>query len=69
MNDSTKTHWNDIYAYLDPDELGWYEKIPESTIKLFSKCNINKNEAILDVGAGESTFVDHLIDQGFKNIM
>jgi len=28
-----------------------------------------KDEPILDVGAGASTFIDNLIDQGFKNII
>ncbi len=64
-----KEHWNEIYTWLETDELGWYEKIPESSIKLLSKCNINKDEPVLDVGAGASTFVDYLIDQGFSNII
>jgi ubiquinone/menaquinone biosynthesis C-methylase UbiE len=69
MNDSMKEHWNEIYAALDVDELTWYEEIPEPSIKLLSKCPINKDESILDVGAGASTFVDYLINQGFSNII
>lgn len=69
MNTSTKEHWNEIYMYLDADELTWYEENPDASISLLSKCNINKNESVLDIGAGESTFIDHLIDQGFKNII
>ncbi|MFZ3168924.1 MAG: class I SAM-dependent methyltransferase [Candidatus Methanoperedens sp.] len=69
MNISIKEHWNEIYEALDPDELTWYEEIPAPSIKLLSKCNINKDEPVLDVGAGASTFIDYLIDQGFKNII
>jgi len=69
MNDSMKEHWEEIYAALDEDELTWYEEIPEPSIKLLSKCHINKDESILDVGAGASTFIDYLINQGFKNII
>ena len=69
MNTSNKEHWNEIYTYLDADELTWYEEFPEASISLLAKCHINKNESILDVGAGESTFIDHLVDQGFKNII
>jgi len=43
-----------------------YEEIPEPSIKLLSKCHINEDEPILDVGAGASTFVDYLVNQGFK---
>jgi len=64
-----KEHWNEIYAALDVDELTWYEKIPEPSIRLLSKCHINKDESILDMGAGTSTFIDYLIDQGFSNII
>lgn len=69
MNASMKEHWNEIYEALDVEELTWYEKIPEPSLRLLSKCHINKNEAILDVGAGASTFVDYLITQGFSNII
>jgi len=64
-----KEHWDEIYAALDVDELTWYEEIPEPSIRLLSKCHIDKDESILDVGAGASTFIDYLVDQGFKNII
>jgi ubiquinone/menaquinone biosynthesis C-methylase UbiE len=69
MNSSMKEHWDEIYAALDADELTWYEEIPEPSNKLLSKCHINTDESILDVGAGSSTFVDYLVNQGFKNII
>jgi ubiquinone/menaquinone biosynthesis C-methylase UbiE len=69
MNASMKVHWDEIYAALDVDELTWYEEIPEPSIRLLSKCQINKDESILDVGAGASTFIDHLLNKGFKNII
>jgi cyclopropane fatty-acyl-phospholipid synthase-like methyltransferase len=64
-----KEHWNEIYEALDADELTWYEEIPEASIKLLSECHINKDESILDVGAGASTFIDYLINQGYSNII
>jgi len=69
MNISMKEHWNEIYEALDIDELPWQEERPEPSIKLLSKCHVNKDEPILDVGAGASTFVDYLINQGFSNII
>ncbi|HMB45030.1 MAG TPA: class I SAM-dependent methyltransferase [Candidatus Methanoperedens sp.] len=69
MNISMKEHWDEIYEALDVDELTWYEEMPEPSIKLLSKSHITKDETILDVGAGASTFVDYLINQGFKNII
>jgi len=69
MNPSMKEHWDEIYGALDADELTWYEEIPEPSIRLLSKCQINKDESILDVGAGASTFIDYLLNHGFKNII
>ncbi len=69
MNGSVKEHWDEIYEALDADELTWYEEIPEPSIKLLSKCNIKKDESILDVGAGASTFIDYLVDRGFSNVI
>jgi cyclopropane fatty-acyl-phospholipid synthase-like methyltransferase len=69
MNDSMKGHWDEIYEALDADELTWYEETPEASIKLLSKCHITKDESILDVGAGASTFIDYLLNQGFSNII
>ncbi len=69
MNALMKEHWDEIYEGLDVDELTWYEEIPEPSIRLLSKCHINKDESILDVGAGASTFIDYLLNQGFKNII
>ncbi len=66
MNPSLKEHWDEIYEALDVDELTWYEEIPEPSIRLLSRCHINKYESILDVGAGASTFIDYLVNQGFK---
>lgn len=64
-----KEHWNKIYSSRDVDKLSWYEEIPEPSIKLLSKCHINKDEFVLDVGAGASTFIDYLINQGFSNVI
>lgn len=69
MNPSMKEHWDEIYEALDVDELTWYEEIPEPSIRLLSKCHIQKDESILDVGAGASTFIDYLIKEGFNNII
>ncbi len=69
MNNQIKEHWNEIYEALDIDELPWQEEIPEPSIKLLSKCHIKKDEPVLDLGAGASTFVDYLINQGFSKVI
>jgi hypothetical protein len=68
MKEAMKEHWNCIYGTRESESLGWYEKVPEQSLKLLSKCNIDKNESILSVGAGVSTFIDNLVDNGYKDI-
>ena len=63
-----KEHWNKLYSSNDTRELGWYEETPEPSITLLSKCNISKDAAILDVGAGATTLIDFFIDSGYTNI-
>jgi ubiquinone/menaquinone biosynthesis C-methylase UbiE len=68
MNDKARDHWNSVYASKDINRLGWYEAAPEPSISLISKCPIGKDEPVLDVGAGASTLIDYLLDQGYGNI-
>ncbi|MBR9699335.1 class I SAM-dependent methyltransferase [Candidatus Woesearchaeota archaeon] len=63
-----KDHWNRAYASKEINDLGWYEKIPSPSLQLISKCDIDTNSPILDVGAGASTFIDSLVKKGYKNI-
>jgi len=69
MNDSLEKHWNKVYASHETRKLGWYENSPAPCLKLLSQCDIDKDEPVLDVGAGASTFIDCLVEQGFKNII
>ncbi len=69
MNNSMKEHWNKVYSSKEVKKLGWYEEIPAPSLELLSKCNISQDVPILDVGAGVSTFIDSLIEEGFKNII
>jgi len=69
MNDSTEKHWNKVYASNETRKLGWYENSPTPCLQLLSQCDINKDEPVLDVGAGASIFIDCLVEQWFKNII
>ena len=62
-------HWNNVYCSRKITQLGWYEEIPNQSLYLLNKCNINKDELIVDAGAGASTFIDNLIGNGYNNIV
>lgn len=62
-------HWEKVYQRYAPDELGWYEKIPEPSIKLIRKCKLQTYSSILLAGAGTTTLIDALLEEGFNNII
>ena len=68
MEDANKKHWESIYTNKKSHDLSWTEAKPEVSLNLIAACNINKSDAIIDVGGGESTLVDFLLAEGYTNI-
>lgn len=68
-NDNLKTHWNNAYKNASINKLGWYEEMPEPSLRLIEKSGITKEATILNVGAGSTTLVDELLRQGYTNII
>lgn len=66
--DNTKEHWEKIYSTKTPQEVSWTQEIPETSLGFIHSFNLRKDAAIIDVGGGESRFVDFLLDEGFTNI-
>lgn len=67
MNNS-KLHWENVYETKSPEQVSWTQKIPIASLDYIDKCNINKDEPIIDIGGGDSNLVDHLVKLGYKNI-
>ena len=65
---SKKLHWESIYKDKSPEQVSWTQKTPTTSISFFDDLNINKQAPIIDVGGGESRFVDYLIEKGFEDI-
>ncbi|MEE9252049.1 MAG: class I SAM-dependent methyltransferase [Thermodesulfobacteriota bacterium] len=68
-NNPMREHWDRVYASKDINRLGWYEETPAQCVSLLSKCRIDKDAPILDVGAGASTLIDYLLEREYKNII
>lgn len=63
------SHWDKAYSGKNDNKLGWYEKTPEPSLKLIEKYLPDVGSSILNVGAGATTLIDHLIDRGYCNII
>jgi SAM-dependent methyltransferase len=65
---STKSHWEKIYSEKSPQEVSWTQEIPETSIEFFNELKLSKTSPIIDIGGGESKFVDFLLAEGYQNI-
>ena len=65
---STKSHWEKIYLEKSPQEVSWTQDVPETSIEFFKSFKLSKTSPIIDVGGGESKFVDYLLEEGYQNI-
>ena len=65
---STKSHWEKIYSEKSPQEVSWTQETPTTSIEFFNDFKLSKTSPIIDVGGGESKFVDYLLENGYQNI-
>jgi 2-polyprenyl-3-methyl-5-hydroxy-6-metoxy-1,4-benzoquinol methylase len=63
-----RTHWEKIYNTKAPDQVSWYRPHLETSLALINRAAGDGIASIIDVGGGESTLVDDLLEQGFQNI-
>ncbi len=63
-----KEHWNNAYTDKSIDQLGWFQQNPEPSMGLVRSLNLSRYAEILDVGAGASSLIEHLLEDGFQNI-
>jgi len=64
-----KAHWDTTYERAKIEKLGWFEEVPEPSLRLIEQCNLNRESNILNVGTGASTLIDELLSSGYKNII
>jgi len=63
-----KTYWEAIYGTKGPDAVSWYRAHLERSLQLIEKSCPDRASSIIDVGGGESTLVDDLLDRGYRHI-
>ena len=65
---SLKSHWEQIYSGKQSSELSWHQAIPKVSLDFLKELEIPKSASIIDVGGGESHFVDLLLKMGYTDI-
>lgn len=68
MESDRKKHWDTIYETKEPNQVGWTQEIPKTSLDFIKSFGLTKDANIIDVGGGDSSLVDYLLDEGFENI-
>jgi len=63
-----KSHWEAVYQTKAPDAVSWYAPHLRESLSYIQRTGLPKSASIIDVGAGESTLVDDLLDAGYGNV-
>jgi SAM-dependent methyltransferase len=56
-----KAHWEGVYANRPATELSWYQAVPARSLQLLRDAGAGADTAVIDIGGGDSTFVDAVL--------
>ena len=62
------SYWDDVHHGKDVDSVSWWQSVPELSLDLVDRTGVDPREGVIDVGAGWSTLVDHLVERGFSDV-
>ena len=65
---SARDHWERVYATSGSEKRSWYQRVPTMSLEMIARTGVSRDAAILDVGGGDSTLVDHLLGAGYTNV-
>lgn len=63
-----KAHWEKIYRTKSLTEVSWYQSRPQISLDLIQRTGVDENAPIIDVGGGASILIDHLLDNGYRDL-
>jgi SAM-dependent methyltransferase len=65
---AAQAHWEEIYSQKAPDQVSWYEPLPETSLALIEEAELPRDAAIIDVGGGTSGLAAQLIVAGYTDV-
>ena len=68
MRSIKKNIGENVFTSKNINEVSWYETKPIISLQFLQEYNIAKTVAIIDIGGGDSFFVDNLLALGYENI-
>ena len=68
MSNSYKQHWENVFTTKAENEVSWFQPYPKTSMAFVELFNLGLDANIIDIGGGDSHFVDALLDKGYQNI-
>jgi len=63
-----KEYWNNVFVTKTEKEVSWYQPYPKTSIEFLTALELPLTAKIIDVGGGESYFIETLLDLGYTNL-
>jgi SAM-dependent methyltransferase len=61
-------HWDAVYRGTAPEQLSWHESAPLRSLEAILESEPWVDASIVDVGGGDATLVDLLLQRGYRNL-
>lgn len=68
MDYSVKQYWENIYNAKKENEVSWFQPYPKTSMEFVELFQLPLSANIIDIGGGDSLFVDSLLKKGYQNI-
>jgi len=63
-----RQHWERVYRTKRPTEVSWYAPHLDVSLRIIEEAAPERGSRIIDVGGGEATLVDDLLDLGYRHL-
>ena len=63
-----REHWDRVYSTRAPDEVSWFQPIPDRSLRLIHAAAPVKTTPIIDIGGGVSTLTGELLRSGYTDL-
>jgi cyclopropane fatty-acyl-phospholipid synthase-like methyltransferase len=60
--------WEGVHAHRSVRGVSWWQQVPQLSLDLIESAGLGPGDPIIDVGAGWSTLVDHLVERGHRDL-
>ena len=68
MYGAYQQHWQNIFITKAEDEVSWFQSYPKTSMEFVELFKLSINANVIDIGGGDSHFVDALLDKGYNNV-